>query len=110
MLEDEAYASEGLAIERFRQGCGGGEMAEAALFLIEEVFDVRSRGGLLVSGKVLAGEVSAGETLRDAVTGEGVRVLGVEFETPKDRELGRTTLVVERTSPTPVAIGRVLTT
>ena len=85
-------------------------MSETAQFLIEEVTDLRSRGGLLVSGKVLAGQISTGETLRDAVTGATARVLGVEFETPQDRTLNRITLVVERTDPTPVAVGRILVT
>lgn len=85
-------------------------MSQAAQFLIEEVWDIPTRGGLLASGKLLAGRISAGATLRDAVTGVTAAVLGVEFETPADRELDRTTLVVERTDPTPVVVGRVLTT
>ena len=85
-------------------------MAESAQFLIEEVIDLRSRGGLLVSGKVLAGQISMGETLRDSASGVTAKVLGMEFETPADRAANRTTLVVERTDPTPVAVGRVLTT
>ena len=85
-------------------------MTEPAQFLIEEVFDLPMREGLLVPGKVLAGRISVGETLRDAATGATATVLAVEFETPKSRAAGRTTLVVERTSPTPAAAGRVLTT
>ncbi len=85
-------------------------MSETAQFLIEEIVDLPSRGGLVVTGKVLAGRISAGETLRDAVTGATAAVLGLEFETPKDRAANRTSLVVERTSPTPVAVGRILTT
>jgi hypothetical protein len=83
-------------------------MAETAQFSIEEVFDLRSRGGLLAVGRVVAGRISAGMTLQDPSTGQRVRVLGVEFLTPKARQLGRTTLVLERTSPTPVQPGRVL--
>jgi hypothetical protein len=85
-------------------------MMERAQFLIEEVFDLPSRGGLLVTGKVLAGRISAGETLLDAVTGARATVLGLEFPTPANREADTVTLVVERTDPTPVAVGRVLTT
>lgn len=85
-------------------------MSEKAQFLIEEVVDLPSRGGLLVTGKVLAGQISRGERLLDAVTGATAEVLGVEFETPRSRELNLTTLVVERVTPTPVAVGRVLVT
>lgn len=85
-------------------------MPEPAQFLIEEVFDLPSRGGLLVTGEVLAGRISGGETLRDAVTGVTATVLGVEFGTPKSLAENRVTLVVERTQPTPVAVGRILTT
>ncbi|WP_203833049.1 hypothetical protein [Actinoplanes regularis] len=85
-------------------------MPEKAQFLIEEITDLASRGGLLVSGKVLAGVITTGETLRDAVTGESAKVLGVEFETPRSRRMGWVTLVVERTNPTPVFVGRILVT
>lgn|SRR6059058_5612849 len=50
-------------------------MTETARFSIAMVFDLPMRAGLLASGTVL----------------------GVEFETPTDRRLGRSTLPMERT-------------
>jgi hypothetical protein len=54
--------------------------------------------------------ISAGETLQDALTGARSTVLGLEFATPVNLEADTITLVVERTDPSPVAIGRVRTT
>jgi hypothetical protein len=89
---------------------GAGDASRAVQFLIEEVFDLPSRGGLLVSGKVLAGRISAGERLQDAVTGATATVLALEFPTPASRAANTITLVVERTDPTSVVVGRILTT
>ena len=85
-------------------------MSETAQFLVEEVFDLPSRGGLLVTGQVLAGRIATGETLQDAVTVTAAQVLGVEFHAPANRPENTVTLVIARTDPTPVAIGRVLIT
>lgn len=85
-------------------------MPSRVRFSVEMVFDLPQRGGLLASGKVLEGEVSPGTVLWDEATGARTTVLGVEFETPADRRNGRTTLLLERTVPTPAVQGRVLTT
>jgi hypothetical protein len=85
-------------------------MTARVRFSVEMVFDLPHRGGLLASGKVLDGEISAGMTLWDETTGARARVLGVEFESPADRRFGRTTLLIERTPATPVVEGRVLST
>jgi hypothetical protein len=85
-------------------------VTEAAQFLIEEVADLTGRGGLLVTGRVLSGRIARGDILRDATTSVAATVLGVEFETPRTRALNLTTLVVERTDPTPVSVGRILVT
>jgi hypothetical protein len=77
-----------------------------ARFSIDLVFDLPARQGLLAVGKVQSGVVTAGMTLLDTQTGTPVKVLGVEFESPADRRLGQTTLLLERT-PT-VTAGRVL--
>jgi len=84
-------------------------MPETAQFLVEEVFDLPKRGGLLVTGRVLAGRIAPGETLRDAVTGTAAEVLGVESHASANRPENAVTLVFARTDPTPVAIGRFLT-
>jgi len=84
-------------------------MAPRVRFSIETVFDLPHRGGLLASGTLLEGEITRGAVLRDEATGMRTTVLGVEFETPADRRTGRTTLLLERTVPTPVVVGRVLT-
>lgn len=71
-------------------------------FSIEEVFDLRQRAGLLASGKFLEGEVLKEMTLQDEKTGRTVKVLALEFQTPRDRREGWTTLLLERTDPSPV--------
>ena len=78
-------------------------------FSIETVFDLPQRSGLLASGKVTEGVISAGMVLREESTGLPVRVLGVEFESPADRRTGRITLLLEREPRSPVARGRTLT-
>jgi hypothetical protein len=79
-------------------------------FSIERVFDLPQRSGLLASGMVLEGEIRPGMTLWDESTGRSAMVLGVEFETPADRRSGRTTLLMERTTPSPVIEGHILAT
>ena len=78
-------------------------------FLIEKVFDLPQRSGLLVSGRLTDGVVSAGMVLREEGTGLPVRVLGVEFESRTDRRSRTVTLLVERGPTSPVAQGRTLT-
>lgn len=73
-----------------------------ARFWIEEVFDIPSRGGLLAVGKVLEGEIVQGMTLQDEQTRQQVRVIGLEFLTPRDLATGGTTLLLERSQPSPV--------
>jgi hypothetical protein len=80
-------------------------MTPTVRFSVEEVFDLPARGGLLALGTVLEGVISEGMVLQDEATGARTTVLGVEFHAPP----GRSTLVLERTDPSPVADGRVLT-
>jgi hypothetical protein len=93
-----------------RRGSGVGRMTATVRFSIETVFDLPQRNGLLASGTVIEGEIRPGMTLWDEGTGQRVTVLGVEFESPTDRRLGRTTLILERKATSPVVAGRVLTT
>jgi hypothetical protein len=74
-------------------------------FSIEKVFDLPARGGLLALGTVLEDVIPTGMVLQDETTGARTTVLGLEFHSPP----GRTTLVLERTDPSPVIEGRVLT-
>jgi hypothetical protein len=77
-------------------------------FSVERMYDLASREGLLVSGWILGGVITPGMTLGDGA-GLQTTVLTVEFESPEDRRTGQTTMLLERTTPSPVAIGSVLT-
>jgi hypothetical protein len=85
-------------------------MTERVRFSVETIFDLPQRSGLLASGRVLEGTIRPGMTLCDQSTGQRATVLGVEFPSVTDRRLGRTTLLVERTTGSPLVAGRVLTT
>jgi hypothetical protein len=76
-------------------------------FSVRDVVDLKSRGGLLATGKVLDGAVAAGAVLSDGA-GRAVEVLGVEFMTPRNRAEGTVTLVLQRTDPSPVITGALL--
>jgi hypothetical protein len=80
----------------------------AIQFRIETVFDLSTQAGLLASGWVLDGVIRAGQTLRDERTGAETLVIGVEFQSPRDRERGQVTLQLSRTAPSPVVTGAVL--
>jgi hypothetical protein len=81
------------------------EEVAPVVFSVEEVFDLASRGGLLVAGQLVTGKVGAGSVLR---TGDGqpVAVLGVELTGVGG---GRFTLVVERRGVPALEPGVVLT-
>jgi hypothetical protein len=76
-------------------------------FSVEKVFDHADRGGLLVSGWILGGVIEPGTTLGDG-TGAQTTVVAVDFESPEDRRTGQTTLLLARTTPSPVGLGTVL--
>ncbi|GAA0953158.1 hypothetical protein GCM10009554_57150 [Kribbella koreensis] len=75
------------------------------VFSVEEVFDLDSRGGLLVAGQLVTGKVAAGSVLRTA-DGQAVKVLGLELTGVGG---GRFTLLVERSGVPALAAGAVLT-
>jgi hypothetical protein len=77
-------------------------------FSVAKVWDLPSRSGLLASGWVLGGTIEPGAVLANP-DGATARVLGVEFQSPRDRETGQVTLLLERTSPSPVAEETTLT-
>ena len=76
-------------------------------FLIEKVYDLPHRT-LLISGIPLRGVMEPEMVLGDG-TGATAKVLGIDFQSPTDRRLGLVTLAVERSTPSPVAVGTVLT-
>lgn len=76
-------------------------------FSVETIFDLKGEGGLLVAGWILGGVIRPGMTLGDG-TGAQTTVLTVEFESPEDRRTGQTTLLLARTTPSPVSEGTVL--
>ena len=55
-----------------------------------------------MSGWILGGVIEPGMTLGDG-TGAQTTVLTVEFESPEDRRTGQTTLLLARTTPSPVS-------
>lgn len=76
-------------------------------FLVTDVFDVKSRGGLLVAGRLVAGDVAGGTDLRNEATGETVHVLAVDLH--GNAEADRFTLVVDRNRAGHVQAGSRLT-
>jgi hypothetical protein len=80
----------------------------ATSFLVTHVFDLTSRDGLLASGRTLEGKIVEGMILQDRDNRQ-VRVLALEFLSPRDLATGEVTIMLERTDPTPVRADAVLT-
>jgi hypothetical protein len=80
----------------------------ATSFVVTHVFDLPNRDGLLVSGKATEGKLAAGMVLRDG-SGRSMRVLALEFLSPRDVRMGEVTITLERTDP-PVRPNAVLRT
>ena len=79
-----------------------------ARFVVESVFDLPGRSGILAAGKLEQGVVKGGMTLADSETRKVVRVLAIEFATPATEREGRITLVVDRSDAQAVKAGAVL--
>lgn len=79
-----------------------------ARFIVDSVFDLPGRSGLLAAGRLEQGVVKGGMTLADSVTRKAVRVLAIEFATPATAKDGRITLVVDRSDAEAVKAGAVL--
>lgn len=77
-------------------------------FEVEALFDIPTRGGLIVTGKLVEGEIENGTVLRDETTGSHVHVVAVEFATPATERTGRTSLVIDRADSAHVSEGAVL--
>ncbi|MEH0935247.1 hypothetical protein [Micromonospora psammae] len=79
------------------------------MFRVDEVFDLPARQGLVVCGTMLAGSLQGVPDFVDELSGERLRVLGVDFPTPRTRRTGQQLLVVAREDAALVAPGRVWT-
>lgn len=66
-------------------------------FVIDQIFDLPSRAGLLVSGTLASGEIVAGTQLIDIASGKPILVLAVELATPRRHGVeGAVTLLLPR--------------
>jgi len=74
---------------------------------VTNVFDLKDRHGLLATGQ-MQGRVRPGMTLQDS-RNRTVRVLGLEFRSPRDIATGEVTILLERTQPSPVRPDVILT-
>ncbi|MFI7540051.1 hypothetical protein [Actinoplanes sp. NPDC049599] len=81
----------------------------AVQFLINEVFDIPTRGGLIAVGSTRNGEFIGIPRLRDEASGQPIHVLGVDHPTPRTQRTGETILVVDRKDAELVAVGRLWT-
>ncbi|MGO4613055.1 hypothetical protein AB4305_03765 [Nocardia sp. 2YAB30] len=75
-------------------------------FTVTHVWDFQDRGGLLVTGRLAAGDITVGDVLYDSANSATVRVIGVEFH--GGRHPGEYTLVVDRRDTDHVRIGQLL--
>ena len=78
----------------------------AVQFLVNEVFDIVTRGGLLAVGTTRNGEFVGIPSLRDDASGHPIHVLGVDHPTPRTQDTGETILVVDRADADYVKVGR----
>lgn len=76
-------------------------------FTISDIFDLPARAGLLATGILTGGDISAPTILVDA-TGRLIDVVGVEFLTPRNQSEGSVTLLLSRESGERLRPGDVL--
>jgi hypothetical protein len=81
----------------------------AVQFVVNEVFDIPARGGLIAVGSTRNGDFIGIPTLRDESSGRPIHVLGVDHPTPRTRRTGETILVVDRADAEHVVVGRLWT-
>jgi hypothetical protein len=81
----------------------------AVQFVVNEVFDLPTRGGLIAVGSTRNGEFIGIPKLRDEASGQLIRVLGVDHRTPRTQRTGEMILVVDRADAALVAVGRTWT-
>jgi hypothetical protein len=81
----------------------------AVQFLVNEVFDIAARSGLVAVGTTRNGEFVGIPTLRDDTTGHPIHVLGVDHPSPRTQVTGETILLVDRADAEYVRPGRLWT-
>jgi hypothetical protein len=81
----------------------------AIQFVVNEVFDIPARGGLIAVGSTRNGDFVGIPRLRDHLSGRPVRVLGVDHPTPRTQRTGETILVIDRADREYVTVGRLWT-
>lgn len=75
-------------------------------FMVEKLFDWTGKG-LMLSGFQMGGIIEPGMRLGNG-TGTRATVLRIEPESPRDRQEGWVTLLLESTTPSPAAVGVML--
>ena len=79
-------------------------------FRVDECFDIPRRGGLVVLGTVLGtvlGPEPAGvPDFVDEQTGARLRLLGIDFPTPRTRRTGQAVFVLDRLDAAYACAGR----
>lgn len=78
-------------------------------FRVDEVFDLRNRGGLVVCGTYVGAEPVGTPELIDEQTGHRIQVLGVDFPTARTLRTDQTILVVDRQDAQYATPGRIWT-
>jgi hypothetical protein len=82
----------------------------ATEFQINEVFDIPTRGGVIVVGHARPGELIGIPHLCDEGTRPPITILGVDHPTPRTTGTGETILVVDQAAAEYAEIGRIWTT
>ena len=73
-------------------------------FVVEQIFDLAGRDGVILSGHLDGGDVAVGTVLRAEASDEEVRVIDIEFHTKP----GRYAIIVDRHGFVPSKVGEVL--
>ena len=75
-------------------------------FRVDDVFDIATRGGLLVVGTFFDERPVGVPAMRDEATGHLLTIVGVEFATPRTLGTSQTTFVLDRADIEYASIGR----
>jgi hypothetical protein len=78
-------------------------------FLVNEVYDIATRSGLIAVGTTRNGKFVGIPNLRDDASGHPIHILGVDHPTPRTQRTGETILVVDRADADYVRPGRLWT-
>jgi hypothetical protein len=65
-------------------------------FRVDETFDIPHRGGLVVLGTVFGPQPTGVPDFVDEQTGARLRLLGIDFPTPRTRRTGQAVFVLDR--------------